>query len=687
MMFLRLVKFHDKRRYEDVIDIHISARTQGEACKLTRVTTVIKGEKLIEKARGLTLFATLWFFILPQLIQGEVRSWILGEELSWRSQQLNSTAVSFPEGAVELAGFQSQDNIFQQLRWVDGSPSTGFIPEHARANIWDNNPLRASNIPLVDGDPITSSENRFKRFGASFAGTSFFFDLGTRFPINKITFFPRLQGADEEGRPFSDDFIRAYDLLVNDGVRFNDRDAPIYDRVKRVDFTRDSVAVAEFPLQFIRFIRLNVASTSPFEIAEFQAFGTGFAPQGRYLSKIIDLGDKANFSRLNWTVEKLRLVDDEAIVVTDAEVSVAIRMRTGLDDTPLVYYQYVNLFTKERGVVSEGEYGDLDIVQRGPIAEDQDNWSEWSSPFEIAGQAINLPSPRRYFQFEVAMDSDEILEGIRVKTLSVEHSIPPLAQQVIGEISQLEDPQPLGNTPVVPAGLLSTFVYDIAADVQDGDVGFDAIRIKTPARPEFREFSIGNPPTVVVPDSIAEESGSLTLFFPSQRAVSRASGIMRVVFDAEVFVSGTFFDAEVLDYQSAEAPQVVLPGDANPVVLTNTLRVLTSAESSRDILPLVQIEPRIFSPNGDGVNDRAGISYTLVQLVRPVGVKVGIFDLSGRRVRSLFAGEAGSGAYDLSWDGRREDGTLLPIGIYLVRVEADTERDNFVRLGSVAVIY
>ena len=640
------------------------------------------------KLRMSAAFAALLFLVVPRLVQGEGRSWALGEELSWKSQQLSSTAVSFTsEGAVELAGFRLQDNIIQQLKWADGSPPAGFIPEHAEANIWDSNPLRASNIPLVDGDPTTSSEDRFKRFGVSFAGTIFFFDLGTRFPINKIVFFPRLQGVDEEGRRFSNDFIRAYDILVNDGVRFNDQDAPIYDMVKRVDLTRDSVAVADFPLQFVRFIRLNVASTNPFEIAEFQAFGTGFAPRGRYLSQVIDLGERANFNRLHWTVEKLRLVDGQTSVVPDAEARAAIRMRTGLDDTPLVHYQYVNLFTRERGVVSEDEWGDLSLVQQGPIEEDQENWSEWSPPFTATGQAINLPSPRRYFQFDVAMESDEILEGIRVKTLSVEHAIPPLAQQVIGEISQLENPEPPGNTPVVPAGVTSTFVYDIASDIQAGDVGFDAIRISTPAQPKFRELSIGDPPLAAVPDSIAEMPGTLTVFFPSRRAESRASGTLRVTFDAEVFVSGTFFDAEVLDTQSSEAPQVVLPGDANPLVLTNTLRVLTSAESTRDILPSVRVEPRIFSPNGDGVNDRAGISYTLVQLMRPVGVEVKISDLSGRLVRRLFAGQAGSGAYDLDWDGRDESGTLLPVGIYLVRVEVDTEQKNFVRVRSVGMVY
>ncbi len=646
------------------------------------------GETTIEKSHVSTALTFLWLLAMPRLAAGEALSWVLGEQLSWESQQLSSTAVTFAAGGdLELAGFRVQDNIIQQLKWVDGSPPTGLVLEHAEANVWDNNPLRASNLPLVDGDLSTSSEERFKRFGVSFAGTSFFFDLGTRFPVNKIVFFPRLQGVGEDGRPFSEDFIRAYDVLVSNGAEFNDRNAPIYDLVKRVDFTRDSVSVVDFPLQFTRFIRLNVASSNPFEIAELQAFGTGFAPQGRYLSQVIDLRERANFSRLNWTLEKLRLVDGEAVVVPDAQTRVVIRMRTGRDETPLVYYKIVDLFTKERAAVSEDEYRDLDLVRQGPIEEDQEEWSEWSSPTSVSGQAIDLPSPRRYFQFEVAMESDEILEGVRVRTLSVDHAIPPLAQEVIGEISQLGDPRPLGNTPIVPAGVPSTFSYDISADIRDGDIGFDAVRISTPAQPTFREFSIGNPPIAFVPDNIVEAPGSLTVSFPSYRADFGTGGILRVVFDAEVFVSGTFFDAVVLDTQSEEAPQVVLPGDANPEVLTNTLRVLTSAESTRDLLPLVRVEPRVISPNGDGANDVATISYTIVQLVRPARVRVDILDLAGRRIRRLLADAAGSGAYDLDWDGRDENGSLLPVGLYLVRVKADTQRQRFERLGSVGVVY
>ena len=118
-------------------------------------------------------------------------------------------------------------------------------------------------------------------------------------------------------------------------------------------------------------------------------------------------------------------------------------MRTGLDDSPKVYYKISNLFTRQREVVTEAEYNGLTLVEKGPIEDDQREWSEWSTPFFESGQLIQLPSPRRFFQFEVTMESDEILDGIRIKSMSVEHSIPPLAQQAVGEISQLDDPTTL----------------------------------------------------------------------------------------------------------------------------------------------------------------------------------------------------------------------------------------------------
>ena len=632
------------------------------------------------------LISCVMIALLVVAAGAEVHQWQIGSDgLSWKDQQLSSTAISFENpGAIELVGFNQYDNIVQKLDWTEGTP-LNYTDELSKARIWDNVPFKQSNMPLVDGNISTSNKNRFKEFGVLQAGRAFFLDLGTRFPINRIVFSPRQDGADSKGRPFSEDFIRGYKLQINDGVQFSNINLPIYSLLTQVDYTTESIAETRFPLQFVRYIQLNVTSSNPFEIAEFEVYGAGFPPGGKYLSKVIDLGEVANFSRLTWAVEKLRQVGDEYIVEPTANSRVAVRMRTGRDETPQVFFEITNVFTGDRTEVSESAYNKLQKNVRGPIEEDQDNWSEWSFPFTESGQLIQLPSPRRYCQLEVILEG-EILDGIRLNSLVVEHSIPPLAQQLVGEISVLDDPYPLGNKPRVTAGTYSTFAYDISADMKETDVGFDAIKIFTPAQAKFVDFLVGNPAVSVAPDSILEGADHLTLFFPSQRISAESVGTLRFIFETQVFVQATLFNAEVFDTQSIELPQRILPGDANPDVFSNNLRVLTTAKSAQDLMPFFAI-PQVLTPNGDGVNDQGLISYTLLQFSKPVDTQVEIFDLGGRKVRTLFTGAKGAGAYTLLWDGRHDSGVMLPVGIYLVKLSVDAAKERFSRLGTTSIVY
>jgi hypothetical protein len=59
------------------------------------------------------------------------------------------------------------------------------------------------------------------------------------------------------------------------------------------------------------------------------------------------------------------------------------------------------------------------------------------------------------------------------------------------------------------------------------------------------------------------------------------------------------------------------------------------------------------------------ISY---QLVKPGEVVLQIFDLMGRRIRTLRRGRQNAGAYTLAWNGRDEQNELAPSGVYLVQL-------------------
>ena len=54
-----------------------------------------------------------------------------------------------------------------------------------------------------------------------------------------------------------------------------------------------------------------------------------------------------------------------------------------------------------------------------------------------------------------------------------------------------------------------------------------------------------------------------------------------------------------------------------------------------------------------------------------------MFDLGGRRVRDLSAlTERPSGRHRVEWDGRDDGGGRVPPGIYLVRLEIETDAEG-----------
>lgn len=60
-------------------------------------------------------------------------------------------------------------------------------------------------------------------------------------------------------------------------------------------------------------------------------------------------------------------------------------------------------------------------------------------------------------------------------------------------------------------------------------------------------------------------------------------------------------------------------------------------------------------------------------LGRPGRVSVSVFDLRGRLVRNLFEGTLRAGSHEMVWDGTAGNGHTVSSGIYLYRVDTDTE--------------
>jgi len=81
-------------------------------------------------------------------------------------------------------------------------------------------------------------------------------------------------------------------------------------------------------------------------------------------------------------------------------------------------------------------------------------------------------------------------------------------------------------------------------------------------------------------------------------------------------------------------------------------------------LTFTGVFPRIFTPNGDGFNDKAVFHFVNPELL-PISGKV--FDLSGAEVASLAEGIDPTSL--LTWDGKDSNGRVVPGGLYLYRID------------------
>ena len=67
-------------------------------------------------------------------------------------------------------------------------------------------------------------------------------------------------------------------------------------------------------------------------------------------------------------------------------------------------------------------------------------------------------------------------------------------------------------------------------------------------------------------------------------------------------------------------------------------------------------------------------------------MEVLIHDVRGRRVRRLVEQRpASTGIYGMEWDGRDEQGAVVPPGVYLARVRVDTDTEG-ARIGRAEVL-
>jgi len=159
----------------------------------------------------------------------QVDSWRLGSGgVTWDSEaEVQVGAVSVEGGLqpVQIPPGVNLTHLLSQfgLQWQNGPPeefTVGGLP-HTWSNSAYFNQIKGPLL-VVDGNAATSTENVFKSSGNP-AGSAFFLDLGTRYPVNRVRFYP------PENDP--DGYLRAFDVSTSSGDDYDASRRPNYTRV------------------------------------------------------------------------------------------------------------------------------------------------------------------------------------------------------------------------------------------------------------------------------------------------------------------------------------------------------------------------------------------------------------------------------------------------------------------------
>lgn len=656
----------------------------------------------------------LSILILAQSTAAQISHWQLGGSgLAWSENDTTRLFIDFATtpGAIQPTYFTLDQTVFSHIDnwafWRDPSDRIFDYLDGETPRMWKWNhgvPDPSENGSwLIDGDPITYNPPKADRIEKE----TFTMDLAVLVPAVAFGFIPPSEGFRSDGTPLQTDFVPAFQVTASVAPEppvLEGNVNPLSTVIADINSNFEPRVRIDFTRQYLRFFRYrrtlslldedaqaksgNVAIALIGSISEFQLFAQGVPQQAIYKTKIIHLGEPVNFGRLFWRATKFRMVHGTAVAAPDAAARVKVEVRTGLDDDPAVYHEYMD--TGLERVVARDHYENAlrtrfvritaadDLSERQPkpgvrasIGYDSDHWTFWSAPFVESGQPINLRNGA-YLQVRVAMASDSFDDFARLDSLWIE-TAPLLAATVRGEVAATDDPQPVSGITQVPLGETVEFVYDLQADFAAVDApGFDLLRLHTGHQTELKSLQLGQGRRETAPAAVTPEPEGLLIHLPER--ITRANNPpIRIVFATEVFEFATTFQSEVLDSVRDVLPQPVVGADVGEALSTNSLRVFgTTAQKTAFIQNLTFSSP-VFSPNGDGINDELHVAYSLFRLPQAVPVVLAIYTLDGRRVASIEAGLQHAGPQHLRWDGLDETGRLLPPGLYLTTLNLRSE--------------
>ena len=607
-------------------------------------------------------------------------------ELDWSASFLEDAVDpdSLQAGILQPTFFGGDQDIAATSLSRDGWVS---VQREAGRGTFDN----TTGNQLLDGDPDTgytwqaidqaTLDFRAKCCNDPFAALTVNFNLGGRFFIREV----RLRTPADRPDLFLEQFNIGATGATDPPYAIVEQVPELHPVAEVEDNNEPEIILTLDPPVTTNFMQLRILRQTPKEIglAAFELFGGGYAQQASYESEVIELDDIASLGEIRWSGRQ------------DPLAQVAIRTRAGADPQPVIFWevrheqQDVVRFLLGGRDLSMTEYqrqydrlGDYDKPEneRDRATPDTEHWSFYSNPYAFGNPGVPIvsPGPRRFVQIRVDFASATVAHGGRIDYLEFKASVPPSVHRLVGEIHPVE----------TKVGEATQFTYYISPTIRSVDSSFDGVEIATPSGiisvDSLRIAGIdqGKPAPTIHEDGLG-----FTVRLPRRLESTDSGALVEVVFTAPVLrEAGTLFEGRVFDTtRPHEVRQRVVPGNATDEIEGDRLSVRTPLSESLVFSP--QISPNPFTPNGDGVNETANISYKLLRLTSAVPVSLEIYDLSGRLVRRVYEGEDAVGEYSHLWDGRDDSDQLVPPGLYLYRLVVEVQSGTETSSGAVAVAY
>ena len=311
-------------------------------------------------------------------------------------------------------------------------------------------------------------------------------------------------------------------------------------------------------------------------------------------------------------------------------------------------YKYEDLFTAEETDAIGIIYGDMEDMEYIDEEADMDGNSRIYYRVDVVDEQDNVSRANRNVSTTVVVVSGEEIDFMIVAEDQKTHVYVP------GELAS--GLHRTGKTrKVAQKGMIGIrIVYDEEASREEGVVSGYTVRA----------YDMDSGKTI---DRFTFDNNRAEVNIVYKVESGRVSGTGISVDDAEKYL-GMFWHNGV---EWVRLGGRVNGKDRTVSICTSRVgRYKVKEVSAVTTLTLFKVYPRVITPNGDGWNDEAYFEYANP---KRHSVVMRIYDIRGRVKRML---EVGGNESSFAWDGKDENGDVVPSGIYIYQIEGKGEVIN-----------